>query len=285
MSALAAAAGYCFPRVLLVHTGDRPDIDLIDWAALLSSGATTVAAFPSDIVLRSLAPATRRRFLARGLAAPNLRFLAEPDVDAALEAAAEAKADLLVMRHPRLFEKSRSLARRVLAESPCSICLVTERAPSRIERIVAGIDLDDSGQEVLTQAASLYHSTGAEELIALHSCFHETLSDDEEHHERFRFEREIALLRFMSRARLPGVSCTPLVEEAAQPHRALARVASQLAADLVVVGRRSGSAPRISNRLLWECTSPLVQVLLPDTGGGLRAFLRRFFSNPDLTCN
>jgi NAD-dependent deacetylase len=87
--------------------------------------------------------------------------------------------------------------------------------------------------------------------------------------------------RFMARANLPGVCCTPLMEEAANPHRALARVAKERSADLVMVGRRSGSAPRVSAGLLWECTLPLVQVLLPGAGDGLRGLLRRVFSHPE----
>lgn len=274
-----------FRRVLLVHTGERPELDLIDYAALLSSGgramSTTVAAYPSDKVLRFLAPVVRTRFEARGLEAPNVRLLAEPDMDAAFEAATEARADLLVMRHPRLFEKPRAIARRVLSESPCSVCLVPEEAPSRIGRILAGIHLDDSGRGVLSQAASLYRCAKAEELIALHSCFHESVSEDEFQHQRFRSERTLDLWRFMARANLPGVCCTPLMEEAATPHRALARVARERSADLVVVGRRSGSAPRVSAGLLWECTQPLVQVLLPGAGDGVRGLLRRIFSHPE----
>lgn len=273
-----------FHRVLLVHTGEGPELDLLDYAALLSSGgrgmSTTVAAYPSDAVLRFLVPAARARFEARGLVPPDLRLLPELDMDAAFEAAVEAQADLLVMRHPRLFDRPRAMARRVLTESPCSVCLVPEQAPSRIGCILAGIDLDESGRRVLSQAASLYHSAQAEELIALHSCFHETASEDEHQRERFRFERTLDLLRFMARASLSGISCTPLTEEAASPHSALARVARERSADLVVVGRRSGSAPRVSGGLLWECAQPLVQVLLPGPGG-VKGALRRIFSNPE----
>jgi nucleotide-binding universal stress UspA family protein len=275
------ACALAFPRVLLVHTAAHPEADLLDCAAMLSGGETEIAAYPSGAVLRSLSPAVRYRFEARGLAPPRVRLLAELDVDAAFEAASAARADLLVMRHPRAFDRPRALARRLLVESPCSICLVPEGAPARIDCILTGISLDESGRHLLDRAASLYRSTRAQELIALYSCFHDSVCSDEDQHQEFVSERTLALLRFMTKARPAGVSCTPLIEEAAEPHRALARVAAERSADLVVVGRRRGAAPRVSASLLWDCPAPLVQVLLPGPARGIRTVLRRVFSNPE----
>lgn len=284
MTAAPATIG-AFQRVLLVQTGEDPELDLLDYAALLCSGGkgatTTVAAYPSDGVLRSLVRAARARFEARGLAAPNVQLLPEPDMDAAFEAAEESRADLMVLRHPLLFDKPEAVAHRVLNESPCSVCMVPRQSPSQIGCILAGIDLDDTGRELLNRAASLYESTQAAELIALYSCPYDAMWDDEQQRERFRSERTLDMLRFMARIRLPRIYCTPLVEEAAHPHRALARVARERGADLVVVGRRSGSAPRVSPQLLWECAQPVIQVLLPGSGSGLREFLRKIFPHPE----
>ena len=188
---------------------------------------------------------------------------------------------MLVMRHPAAFEKPRALARRILHESPCSVCLVPGNAPPRVERILAGIRTDDSGRNVLSQAASLYHAAQAEELLAVHSCFYEIFDGDQVMYERFCSERTLELYRFMAGMRLPGVSCTPVLAEGAAPQRVLAREASGRSADLVVVGRQLGTPARISTELLKVCQLPLVQVLLPHPGDGMRGRLRRFFSNPE----
>jgi nucleotide-binding universal stress UspA family protein len=245
MTAAAPGLDLAFPRVLLVHTAPSPDLDLLDCAASLG-GQAVVAAYPSVEVLDSLAPAARSSFERRGLAPPGLRLLPEMDVDAALEAASASRADLLVMRHPRSFDKPRALARRVLAESGCSVCFVPEGPAPRFERILAGVSLDESGRELLGRAASLCRAAGAAELVAVHSCFHDSFSGCEECREEFVSERTLALFRFMARSRLSGVPCVPLIEEAAEPHRAIARAAAGRSADLVVVGRRRGGSIRTS---------------------------------------
>jgi hypothetical protein len=169
----------------------------------------------------------------------------------------------------------------VLTEAPCSVCFVPLDAPPRLERVLAGIDLDHAGHELLSHAARLCHAARAEELLAVHSCFRETLDDGETSRERFHTARTLDLFRFMARAELNGVTCTPLLEEARAPHRALSRMASEHRADLVLVGRRPGAAARIASELLWDCPAPLVQLLLPKLAVGLRDMLRRVFSNPE----
>lgn len=275
----------CFERIVLVHTGERPENDLLEYTALLAAtaenGQALVAAYPSNGVLRSLSPAARQLFEARGLQSPRIRMLSEPDVDAALETALEHNADLLVMRHPKVFETRRTLARRVLTEAPCSVCFVPEGAEPKLTRVIAGIELDSTGHTLLARAARLCHEARAEELIALYSYFQDSSNDDESGRERFRTERTLDLFRFMARAELSGVSCTPVAEEAPAAHRALARVACERQADLVVVGHRPGTASPVTRELLWDCPSPLVQVRLGDRQTGWKGAMRRVFSNPE----
>ena len=243
-----------FRRVLLVHTGERPELDLIDYAALLSSGgramSTTVAAYPSDKVLRFRArsPHSLRGpgWAPEGAAPRRAGYGCRLRSRRRREGRSSGDAAPATVREAASHRAARPLGIALLCVPGAGRSAVPywphpRRDPPR--RIRA---------RVLSQAASLYRCAKAEELIALHSCFHESVSEDEFQHQRFRSERTLDLWRFMARANLPGVCCTPLMEEAANPHRALARVAKERSADLVMVGRRSGSAPRVSAGLLWN---------------------------------
>ncbi len=267
-------------RLLLVHTGEEPEVDLLDYAALLSAEETTIAAYPFDGVLRSMSATARTRFEVHGASAPILRALPELDLDWVFNVARDA--DLLVMRRAGALGASHTLVRRILSESPCSVCLAPKRPPTRIERVLVGIKLDETSRAVLERAASLCRGLGADELIVAHCCSPDVYLDlDEAQMEQFRSERTLELYRFLARCSLRGISCTPVIEEGTEPHRALARVARQRSADLIVAGRRNGVAPRTAAGLVRECTAPVVQVLLPAPPDSLRARLRRIFSNPE----
>lgn len=250
-----------FQRVVAIHAPGQPWRDLTNYAGMLASG--------SDGDLGAV------------IEAPPSRTL-----ETALDAASRYEADLLVMRHPRVSGHGRGFARRLLRGAPCSVCFVPQEAPPRAERILAGIDLNSAGRALLSRATDLYRDLSAEELIAVHCCFLETTAIDESLQEYSRFERTMDLFHFMSRAELNGVACTPVLGEGATAHTALARVVKEQGADLVVVGREPGGRANIMRDLLWTCTSPAVQLLLPDPSDAsfterLGRNLRRIFSNPE----
>lgn len=263
-----------FRRVLLVHTEEEPQPDLLEYAALLASitvaGDAVIAAYPSNTLLREWAPAALRPFEERRLPHPSVELLAEPDIDGVLEAARECQPDLMVMRHPLAYEASREVAKRILAEAPCSVCFVPSGAPPRLRRVVAGLELDAAGRALLDQAVQLCYAAHSMELIGVHACAREIKSD-----------RWDELRRMLGQVEVSGLSCTPLMEDDSAPQRALARVAAARQADLVVVGRKPGAAPRVAYSLLWDCQVPVVQMLLRMAASGLRGFLRRVFSNPE----
>jgi nucleotide-binding universal stress UspA family protein len=263
-----------FRRVLLVHTEEEPQRDLLEYTALLASmtvaGDAVVAAYPSNAMLRELTPAALRPFEERRLPRPCVGLLAEPDIDGVLEAARDYQPDLMVMRHPLAYEASREVAKRILAEAPCSVCFVPSGAAPRLRRVVAGLELDAAGRALLDQAVQLCYAAHSAELIGVHACAREMKSD--------RLEE---LKRLLGRVDVRGLSCTPLMEDDSAPQRALARVAAARQADLVVVGRKPGAAPRVAYSLLWDCQVPVVQMLLRMAASGVRGFLRRVFSNPE----
>jgi hypothetical protein len=122
---------------------------------------------------------------------------------------------------------------------------------------MVGIELDETSRAVFDQAAALCRGVGADELIVVHCCSPDIYLDlDEAQLEQFRSERTLELYRFMARCALRGISCTPVIEEGTEPYRALARAARQRSAGMIVVGRRSGVAPRTSAGLVRECSAP-----------------------------
>lgn len=255
---------YGFQNVVAVHVAGQPWRDLVEYGTMLGCGSgrlDTVIAPPSGEALET-----------------------------GLRAAREHRADLLLMRHPRVSGQSRRSAQRILRAAPCSVCFLPEDAPAKAERILAGIDLNSAGRALLARVTQLSRGVSAEELLAVHCCLNEMTADDEAVREHFRFERTLGLFRFMSHAELNGVACTPILEEGAIAHKALARVVAERSADLVVMGREPGGRASIMSEFLWNCASPAVQVLLPDPHGSslLRRCarsVRKILSNPEPTFN
>jgi hypothetical protein len=282
-------SGPQFSRILAVHTGHQTDRELLQYAALLvssqSEASTLMAAFPGESILGSLAPAARSIFAARGVQAPAMRLFAEPELDCVFEAAVEYDADLILARRPHDGRQGRAVGRRLVSEAPCSVCLLPPNVAPRIERAIAGVDLSHKGRALLASAARFCGQTGAEELIALHSCFRETLIGEDQIGESFLDRRLVDLHRLLPRAALAHLDCTPAVEESVSHDRALLRAIRAHKADVVVVGRwgRLPTALAYPSRelenLLWHCPVPLLQVLL------FKALGARLFVNQEPVFN
>jgi nucleotide-binding universal stress UspA family protein len=264
-----------FERVLLVHTDEHPQADLLEYTALLASftlaGEAVVATYPSNGVLRQFTPAAQRSFQSRRLATPAVEILSEPDVDGVLETARRHKAGLVVMRHPMALDSGKNVAKRILTECPCSVLFVPPDARPVIRRVVAGFDVDAAGQALLDRTVEFCYAARVEELAGVHATARET-----------KLDRSMALFRLLGHVNLEGLACTPVLADDSAPARALARVATERGADLIVVGRRPGASPRVALALLEDCPFPVMQILLPVPAAGVRGLLRRIFagSNP-----
>ncbi|MEX2299454.1 MAG: universal stress protein [Bryobacterales bacterium] len=289
-------SGPAFSRILAVHTGQQVDRELLEYSALLASSeseaSTLVAAFPGESILGSLAPAARAIFAARGAQAPAMRLFTEPELDCVFEAAVEYNADLILARRPENGRQGRAIGRRLVSEAPCSVCLVPPNVALKIDRAIAGVDLSPKGQALLASAARFCGQTGAEELIALHSCFRETLIGDDQIAESFLDRRLVDLHRLLPRAALAKLDCTPAVEQSVTHDRALLRAVCAHEADVLVVGRwgllpASLAYPsRELENLLWHCPVPLLQVLLSKHRiPFFQALGARLFANPEPVFN
>lgn len=281
-----------FRRILVAHTGPQVERDLLEYAERLTAGdpesRTLVAAFPSNGVLRSLAPAARSVFRSREAGRLSLQLFTEPELDSVFEAASGFGADLILMRRPEERRQARSIARRLLGEARCSVCLLPPGPAPRIKRAVAGVELSATGRELLARGARLCTQAGAGELVALHSFFRSPLCDGDELAENQRQRRLLDLYRLLPRKELTGLDCTPLIEESPSPERALLRAIREHAADVVVVGR--SGAPRfllgrpspIVEKLAWSAPAALFQIQLSsEPVPMLKAIETRFFPNSE----
>jgi hypothetical protein len=148
---------------------------------------------------------------------------------------------------------------------------------TRLHRVVAGIDRNDSGRRLLARLGPLCRSTGAQELIALHCCQNDIGCRNPEGSRDFRARHKLEVVRFVARSAPRGVTCRPVVEDGVDSHRTLARVASQRQADLIVVGRPAGTPPRTAAALARHAAVPVLQVVLPREKKVILAAMRRAF--------
>lgn len=281
-----------FRRILVAHTGPRVERDLLEFGERLTAGdseaRTLVAAFPSNGVLRSLAPAARSVFKSREAGRLSLQLFTEPELDSVFEAAAKFEADLILMRRPEDGRQGRSIARRLLGEARCSVCLLPAGAAPRIERAVAGVDLSPQGRELLERGARLCAQAGAAGLIALHSFPRSPLCDGDPLVENQRQRLLLDLYRLLPRSELAGLDCTPLVEESPCPEGALLRAIEEHGADAVMVGRWGlprfllGCPSPTVEKLLWSARAALFQIQLSsEPVAVLKAIETRFFPNSE----
>jgi len=264
-----------FRRVTAIHAAQYPDTALLEFAALMASGcgsSLTVAAFRSDETLRILPRVARHCAEVHGLTAPDLQLLVEPDIDAAFESASGINTpDLLVMRPQRL-------GHRVLSQADCSICVLPLKTPRRISRILACVDLNEDGRNLLLEAGRLYRSFNAEELLVLHVCCLETYTSYG--HNSVRTKRLKDVLHFVHGSIQKDIDYTPLLEESGRPNEMRARVTKDIGADLVLLGRHSHSASlRAAGQLAADCGVPVLRVRHPGPRPRKRARLRQFFSS------
>ena len=156
-----------FQRILVVHDGEGANTALLDFGALLASRelkpTVVVAETPGNPAPHSVAAAAKTIFAARGVDDVEIRLLIEPDLDAAVDAAREHSATLMVVNRPRALSRGRALGRRLIGEAPCSVCVVPDGAAPRLDRVVAGIELSPEGAQLLERMAHVCASWGAEE--------------------------------------------------------------------------------------------------------------------------
>ena len=274
---------YPFRCLLVVNCKSEPDTELLRYAAALKCSSpeaqVLIASAAGEQVMRYLAPAARS-ILGEGATSISFRVLLEPHLDLVFDLAIESQCDLIVARHPRGSEDARVLVRQLLFEAPCAVCLVPAGARAAVRRPLVRVEPTSRGARLLGMASALARHARSEDLIALHTYFHEGLDAGPHTIRQLRMEREMALYRFLARADLSGVSCTPVLEENPNQKHSLLRIAEERRADLLIFDSAVGQAPvwqwnrRQSEALTHSIQIPILSVCLSTSANRILSSLR-----------
>jgi hypothetical protein len=240
---------YPFGRLLVVNSSQEPDSGLLRYAAALKSrqpdAEIVVASTAGESVMRYLATVTRS-ILGQGDTAISFRVLLEPHLDLIFDLAMEARCDLIVARQPNNSSDGRLVVRQLLFDAPCAVCLVPDGARASVRRPLVRLEPTSRGSRLLGIASALARHSRSDELLALHTYFHAGLDAETQTLRQLRMEREIELYRFLARADLSGVNCTPLLQESPSQGRSLLRIAGERQADLLIFD------PAVDQTPVWQ---------------------------------
>jgi len=164
-----------------------------------------------------------------------------PLTDRLLAFAAEQEADLILVGHLRSHSGKRSLARRLAMKAPCSVWMVPEGSPTRLDRVLVPIDFSEPSADAMRVAVSMARLSGHSKLLALHVYFNEARVSYEEYQEVIAGQERSAYQRFMAPIDSKGVEVTPLFEEGANVAHVIGRAAEKHNADLIVMATRGRS--------------------------------------------
>jgi len=273
-------------RLMVVNATPEPDLDLLRYAGMLARCSEwprlVVAAPAAETLMRHLAPCSRLALGGRDDAELAFRVMLEPHLDVLFDFAAEAGCDLIVTRHPRGLEHARRLLGDLLYKAPCAVCLVPERVPRGVARPAVRVEATPKGRQLLSAAAALAHAAGSGEIFAVHPYFRYGLNPEWEPEES-KGERDLQFYRFLARAGLAGVPCTPVLEEVSSQSRGLLRVAARLGADLLIIDPDAGQGPvwqwnrREAGALAYAAEIPVLAMRMAPARGAMAVLREQIF--------
>lgn len=177
-------------------------------------------------------------------------------LDTTIECAQKWRSDVIVLGHRRSRSGQRSLARRLAMISPCSVWMVPEGAPIRLTSIIAPVDFSDHAADGLVTAMNVGSAMNAEECIALHVDFDESLDISDEHREAYRLRQREKFQDFLRGIDTDGVPFDWIWRESPHPARVILEEAAKREADLIVMNTRGRS--RAASVLLGSVTTEVI---------------------------
>jgi nucleotide-binding universal stress UspA family protein len=150
------------------------------------------------------------------------------------------------------------MARRLAMKAPCSLLLVPEGAPARLDRIMAAVDYSTASALALSVATALASNKGLSRCHALH-VFEDAPSVTATGGEGRRL-REFS--EFASPLDLHDVEVRPIFAEGASVSPTIQRVAAADQVDLIVMGTR-GRSPAAAVLLGSESEQTLTESPIP----------------------
>ena len=208
-------------------------------------------------------------------------------VDEFLAAVQDFPGATILIGHRRGRCGKRSLAQRLAMLSPCSVWMVPEQAPLRLERVLAPVDFSPHSAASLERAIEIARRAESEECAALHVAFDPSTIRYDEREDDVRGREATAYQAFLRSVDVGNVAVTPVFDEDSNVTRAILRTAEARGSDLIVMSTRGRS--RAASILLGSETaqtlaeSPL-PVLAIKHGGALNVFdvlmSREYWSRP-----
>ncbi|MGD9762849.1 MAG: universal stress protein [Candidatus Binatia bacterium] len=242
-----------YDRVLVAASCTDADGVVFDYAAMLAR-LQPAAAFHVAYVLPPGLPAAAERAaldaLAHGIPAPLRSLSADGRLTTAIRAGAaidvllretiDTGADLLLVGEPRGGAR-RVLSRRLAMKAPCSVWMVPESAPVRIERMLVPVDLSVRSADALSLATAIAAAAGIERCQVLHVRFEPSLVGYAEYEDAADSEVREAFALFAARIDWHGVDLEPVFVDSADVTSAILHAADAKRSDLIVMGTRGRS--------------------------------------------
>jgi nucleotide-binding universal stress UspA family protein len=255
MEGFEALTMHRFRHLLVGLARTEPDAGLIRYAALLARLGTAVEVrfvhvLPTapalgdthDRALDDLRAAVAKHFtgVPEGVRVSH-DVLKGPLLDRLLSFAAEQEVELMLLGHGQGHSGQRSLARRLAMKAPCSVWMVPEDAPPRLERILVPVDFSEPAADQMLVATALARLAGAPAVQALHVYFDEARVTYEEAEQVLLGEEEKALEEFLAPLNLKGTRVEPLFRQSSDIPAAILRVADEQQVDVIVLATRGRS--------------------------------------------
>lgn len=263
-----------FRNILVALACTEPDRALLEYAAMLGTlgeeihvqlvhvlppGSSMTGVEARECIAASLPPAVRSMLSAGRV---SCSVLQGDRLDTLLQFAVAKRVDLVLLGHRRDRSGRRSLARRLAMSAPCSVWMVPESCPAKLERILVPVDFSARAADAIDVATTLAAAASLEKCYALHVRFNSAAVTFDEYEEIEMAEEQDAFALFLARIDLHGVDVEPIYEEGPNVTRAIERVAAQKAADLIVMGTRGRS--RAASVLLGsETEQTILESTLP----------------------
>jgi hypothetical protein len=172
-------------------------------------------------------------------------------------------------------------------EAACSVCFVPHGSAPRPACVVAGIQEEDTAAAILGAAAAICRSFGGCELVAVRTWLGWTMDPSGAALDRMREQEWLEMFRFLNRADLQGVDCTPRIEESSRFSTGVLRVARERGAELVVAAAPEPGWVSLPDRrpgqedLLFRCPLPLLLLRAGSAKHRSRGILRRLFAREE----
>jgi nucleotide-binding universal stress UspA family protein len=269
-----------FTRPLVALSLSAPDAELLRYAALaLLPGRPEEVRFAHVAGAREggLPPVEERALRERMEAEVRASFGGEgvrtpcdvvqgSRLDSLLSLAVAHGHDVIVLGHRRGRQGRRSLARRLAMVAPCSIWLAPEGSRCALEEILVPVDFSSCSADALSLAAAIAAERGLRRCRAVHVSFDPSTVRYDEHVAEILGKEEAAFADLVAGVDRRGVAIETLVEESAQPARAILRVAERTRADLIVMNTRGRSRAAavllgsVTSEVMAATTAPLLAV-------------------------